>query len=229
MWNRMFSLEQRRRRLLAQTPPGPLHDYLSVHFPSTTSDCHQLHYLALDLETTGLDPERDEIISCGWVCLAGMNIDLTSARHRLVRPARAIPEQSAVIHRITDDQAAQGSGLAAVMEELLALLAGKVLIAHHARVELGFLDAACHRLYGGRFLASVVDTQFIAQRWFERRNQPLRPGEMRLGNLRQRYNLPRYRAHDALSDALGAAELFMAQCAACGAAPLPLKDMMLRL
>ena len=33
----------------------------------------------------------------------------------------------------------------------------------------------------------------------------------RLGAARQRYGLPEYRAHDALTDALAAAELFLAQ------------------
>ena len=38
-------------------------------------------------------------------------------------------------------------------------------------------------------------------------------GDLRLFNLRPRYNLPRYKAHNALSDAIATAELFMALAA----------------
>ena len=38
-------------------------------------------------------------------------------------------------------------------------------------------------------------------------------GALRLGAARERYGLPRYPAHDALTDAIAAAELFLAQVA----------------
>jgi len=68
-------------------------------------------------------------------------------------------------------------------------------------------------LYGIGFLMPVIDTQAIARRSLERRDQAFQPQELRLGALRTRYHLPRYRLHNALSDALGAAELFLAQLA----------------
>lgn len=216
MLERLFSLDYRRRRLLARTPAGPLHDYLRVPFAPAKTDCTRLRCVAVDLETTGLDPKTDAIISFGWVTLNGLQIDLGTTQHRLVQQQSAIPETSAVIHQITDDAAAGGEALEQVMADLLPLLAGKVLLAHHARVELGFLNAACERLYGGQFLIPTIDTQHLAQQWFERRNKSFRPGELRLGALRNRYNLPRYRAHDALVDALAAAELYIAQLAERG-------------
>lgn len=230
MLERLLSLDYRRRRLLDKTPAGPLRDYLQVPFAAPKTDCRQLHCIALDLETTGLDPRTDAIVSFGWVMLHGLQIALGSTQHRLVRQHTAIPEASAVIHQITDDAAAEGESLEQVMAELLPLLAGKVLIAHHARVELGFISAACERLYGGRFLIPIIDTQHIAQQWLERRNKSFRPGELRLGALRNRYNLPRYRAHDALVDALAAAELYIAQLAERGEGDgITLKQLMVRL
>jgi len=223
----LFSLDHRRQRLAARTAPGPLRDYLETPFVSRKTCCHTLDCLALDLETTGPDAKEHAIVSFGWVLLYGNRIDLSSAQHRLVRLQCAIPESSAVIHQITDDNAACGEELSSIMADLLQLLAGKVLIAHHARVELAFIDAACRQLYGGSFLAPVIDTQYIAQRQLERQKHSIRKGETRLANLRKRYNLPRYTAHNALSDALAAAELYLAQLAECsGNRPLPLEKMM---
>ncbi len=229
MLARLLSPDYRRRRLAEKLPAGPLRAFLSAEFPAPRADARQTGYVALDLETTGLDPQRDEIISVGLVCLEGSRIDLATARHWLVSPTRHIPEASAIIHQITDDKAAGGAPLGEVLAEILPILAGRVLIAHHARMEMSFLDAACQRLFGGAFTMPVVDTEQLARRWLDQRNRTYAPKALRLGSLRQRYNLPRYRAHNALSDALSAAELFVAQLAERDAGGhLPLKAFLLR-
>jgi DNA polymerase III subunit epsilon len=209
----LFGLERRRRRLLARTPAGPLREFLSMPFPRPGRDCREAGFVAVDLEATGLDPAEDEIVSIGWVCLEGVRIDLSTARHRLVRASRDIPEESAVLHGITDDRAARGAPLQPVLQELLAVLAGRVLVAHNATFELQFLDAACLHAFGGRLLVPAVDTLWLAREWLERGNIAYQRAELRLDALRRRHNLPRYRAHNALSDALAAAELFIAQVA----------------
>jgi DNA polymerase-3 subunit epsilon len=206
-------LDWRRRWQLRRTPPGPLRSYLEHPFPPARTDYREVDYLAIDLETTGLDIADDLILSVGYVAVKGTAIDLSSARHRVVRIDRSIPEATAIIHQITDDEAAEGSELGDVIEELLGVLAGKVMIAHHARIERGFLTNACKRLWKQGLLMPVVDTQTLAYRTFERRQTPFKASDLLLHALGDRYNLPRYSAHNALSDALASAELFLAQAA----------------
>ncbi len=226
MWH--LTAELRRRRSLRKAAPGPMREYLSTDFPKPSADIRDLELLAIDLETTGLDPKRDDILSVGYVVVRGNRVDLGSARHRLVRTARAIPEASAIIHQITDDQAAQGGLLDDVLAELLQALAGKVMIAHHASVEKGFLGDACQRVYGVGLTVPVIDTQALAKRTFERRHIAYKSSDLRLHALSERYNLPRYGAHNALSDALAAAELFLAQAShhSDGDKKAPLRDFM---
>ena len=102
-----------------------------------------------------------------------------------------------------------------------------MLLAHHARVEMGFLSAACRRLYGCPFLAPVVDTLGLERRWLVQRGHVVHTGGLRLGTLRNYYHLPRYPAHNALSDALAAAELFLAQVEhRSGGHPMQLKRLL---
>lgn len=230
MFETLLSLDYRRRRLAAKTPDGPLKEYLSKPFVGGKEDCREVEFVAIDLETTGLDHKKEEIISVGLVLMRGLRIDLTTASHQLVLPTRDIPEESAVIHQITDDAAATGRPLEEVLTELLPLFAGRVMIAHHANIECSFISEACEKLYGGKFLIPVVDTQWIEQRSLAQRNLAIQPGQLRLASLREQYNLPRYRAHDALSDALGAAELFAAQLAMRdNGQKMPLKDYLLKI
>ena len=92
-----------------------------------------------------------------------------------------------------------------------------------------FIDQICRKVCGAPFLARVVNTQWLARRSLERRNRPYGGNELRLFNLREQYNLPRYNAHNALSDALAAAELFAAQIAEREAKKMPLKEFLRRM
>ncbi|MCB1789002.1 MAG: 3'-5' exonuclease [Gammaproteobacteria bacterium] len=210
MFARLLGKEYQRKQALAKVSPGPLHDYLDTPFIDKKSDCREIEIVAIDLETTGLDPKKDDILSIGLVHIDGFSVKLSTAWHRIVRVDKAIPGESAVIHQITDDQSAAGSPIEELLPEVLQRLAGRVMLAHYSPIEQNFISAACRKLYGAPFVVPVIDTLEIGQRVFERRNHTIQPGDLRLFNLRPRYNLPQYRAHNALSDALATAELFLA-------------------
>ena len=207
----LLNWRRRRERRRAEVP-SPLANLLDSSLPDLRQSWETAEYLVLDFETTGLDSRRDRLLSAGWVVMKGPSIRLSSAHHRLIHPEMAIPEASAVIHCITDDHAAEGMAEVDALDELLAVLAGRVLVAHNARFELAFLNAACRRHFGAGLAMPVVDTLHLARRGFERRHLPHGKGELRLDSLRTRYHLPRYHAHHALVDALGTAELFSALC-----------------
>jgi DNA polymerase-3 subunit epsilon len=210
MLKRYFGKQAQRRRGLAKAPPGVMREFLSVPLYDKGTSCRQADIVALDLETTGLDPKRDSILSYGLVHVKDMTIRLETAAHEVISVDEDIPEESAVIHQITDDVAATGRPLKEVLPDLLKQLAGKVMLVHYARIEQNFLDAACRELYGAPFVVRTIDTLVLAQRLFELRNHTIQAGNLRLFNLRPLYNLPQYKAHNALSDALATAELFLA-------------------
>lgn len=213
MLQRFLSLETRRKRALSKSMPGALHNYLSTPLAPKKAQCNELSIVALDLETTGLDPKKDKILSYGLVEIQHMTIKLETSRHQLIKIDEEIPEESAVIHQITDDQAATGIDIKTALHEILEQLAGKVMLVHYAMIEQNFLSNICEKLYGAPFLIPTIDTLALAQRLFERRNHTIQAGDLRLFNLRPRYNLPNYKAHNALSDALATAELFLAMAA----------------
>jgi len=202
-----------RRWLLRKLPPGPLRDYCAVPLPRRAIDYRQIGYVALDFETTGLNPRRDHILSLGWVVVENVCLLLGTAEHRIIRLDCDIPAESAAIHRITDDQSATGETLNRALAALFATLTGRVLIVHHASIERGFLAATCRRLYGYPPPLRIIDTEVVARRVLDRRQIIYQASELRLHALAERYNLPRLNAHNALSDAIVTAELFLAQTA----------------
>jgi DNA polymerase-3 subunit epsilon len=213
IWKYLFNLEERRNWWLRKMPSSPLRDYYNVPFPAMDMDWHQADYLALDFETTGLNKTNDQILSVGYTTIRGHSMFLNKAVHILTRPTCDIPESSAVIHGILHDQASAAEDLEKVLPQLLEALAGKVMLAHHAAVEYEFLSNACKRIYGFPFIGPVVDTLALEVRKFRSEDRAIKQGELRLPNARLRYGLPSYPAHNALTDAISAGELFLAQVA----------------
>ena len=59
----------------------------------------------------------------------------------------------------------------------------------------------------------IIDTLTLAKRLLDRATIPYEPSQLRLFNLRDKYGLPQYGTHNALSDALATVELFFAEIA----------------
>jgi DNA polymerase-3 subunit epsilon len=201
----------RQARWAGQVPAGPVRDYLASPPPGPRTDVSDLRLLALDLETTGLDPRTDRILSVGFVPVDGLQIDLSGAEHLICR-ADVEVGQSAAIHGITDDALAGGIDLRELVDRVAAALTGRAVLAHHAAIETEFLSAACERELGVPLPMTAVDTMELQSRVLRSHaGDDLPPGALRLTTARAHLGLPRYAAHEALTDALACAELYLAQ------------------
>lgn len=206
---------------LAATSQHPLlQAYYAQGMVAADTPIEQVPLVALDIETTGFDPVKDGIVSLGLVPLSLQRIRLAEARHWIIKPRVPLEDSSVVIHGITHSQVRQAPDLQVVVSELLECLAGKVVLVHHRGIERPFLDRALRSRLGEGWLFPVIDTMELEARlhrarplsWF-RRLLGARPVSIRLAASRSRYNLPAYKPHHALTDALATAELFQAQIA----------------
>jgi len=199
-----------------QAPTGPLRDFYEAGHPSFRELAENTAMVALDLETDGLDFRSSAILEAGLIDMAHDRVFAGTGQRIRMKPPCFLSEQSVVIHRITDD------ALCGAMEEdealavLLPALAGKAIVAHFAEIEAGFLDASCRRVFGAPFVAPLICTMALENRWFPR---PRASDGLRLAKLRAGYGLPAYRCHDGLVDAMACAELLVAQIARRGSSP----------
>ena len=116
-----------------------------------------MEYVALDLETTGLDPERDRVIEVGAVAFDTGGILATL--DRLVDPGRSVPD---AVLKLTGIRAADlrgGSTPEVALGELAELVKGRQAVGHGAMLDTGFL-AAAGLWDGGR---EIIDTLHVAR------------------------------------------------------------------
>jgi DNA polymerase-3 subunit epsilon len=212
-----FGHERRRRKAVEAAPPGPLRDYLIAPQQDPRTPLANVRLLALDFETTSLDAASGVPLSAGWVPVDGTAVRLGGAGSVGFLPPAVGVGDSAVFHGITDDAASEGFEESRAVAQILAALTGRILLAHHASIEASFLAAACRRIWGVAVAFPSVDTLDIEHRLATRGGSEPTPGSLRLGAARERYGLPSYDAHEALTDALACAELYLAQLSVLGA------------
>lgn len=177
--------------------------------------------VAVDFETTGLDPQRHSIVSIGVVPFTLDRIRFSQRQHWLLKPRFDLQDRSVTLHHITHADLADAPDLRLVLDEVLDALAGRLPVVHYRNIERAFLDSALRYRLGEGLLFPMIDTMALEARVY-RQSLPAKfkrwlggkPVSIRLHDSRLRYGLPAYQPHHAALDALATAELFQAQVAA---------------
>lgn len=177
---------------------------------------NEIYYWALDLETSGLDMKRDQILSVGMVPIRGGVIHWGDHFYSLVRPEtwEKLDGDAIRVHHILPEELQDAPPLEMIMQEVqMRLSGGEALILHHAPFDLEFLRRAFEHLGRRRLKTPVVDTRVLVSRYEARQMmlQPyMEPVTRVLSELVELFNLAPFTPHHALGDALATAELFLA-------------------
>jgi DNA polymerase-3 subunit epsilon len=205
----MWKLRLRRRLYAGRVAGTALQSCWRAPLPSTSSDWRRVSFLVVDAEMSALDVAEGELLSVGWVEVSAGAIALSSARHYLVKAEKSVG-QSATIHSLRDCELTGAESGGEILRRFLEAAAGKVLVFHNAALDMAFLNRVSREEFNAPILMPCVDTLQQEQALLQRRETPIKPGDLRLQACRDRYNLPPYPAHNALIDALATAELLVA-------------------
>jgi DNA polymerase-3 subunit epsilon len=168
----------------------------------------EARYAVVDLETTGLDPRGDEIISFASVPIEDGRVIAREARAGVVRPLRMPDAETIRIHGLRPVDLEHAPPLSAALDLILEALAGRLLVAHAAWVERGFLAAALKPV-GVRLNEPILDTAAMARHVVPPENLPAKTA-ISLSVAARELGLPVHRPHVAEGDALTTAQLFLA-------------------
>jgi len=168
----------------------------------------EARYCVVDFETTGLDVQHDQILSFGLVPIENGRILSSRAQYGLVHAESPVPARSIVVHSLRDADLAGAPALDESLGTIFDALDGRIIVAHGAWVERGFLEQAALRL-GRRARFRMIDTAALASRCLDLPPMPRGQG-IALEYLGSRLGLPIHTPHNALGDAMTTAQVFLA-------------------
>ena len=164
----------------------------------------EVEFASLDFETTGLDFDRDVVVSFGVVPVRGGRVQIGESLHQFVAPAVPSSVVSMTVHQILPRDIEDAPPIEQASQTLRAALDGRFVLAWYAGVERAFLG----RLFGGR--RSMWGRRFVDVRDLAIEVEGLDPeGRFGLSGTAESYGIPVVNPHEALDDALVTAQLFL--------------------
>ena len=149
-------------------------------------------FVAFDLETTGLRPEKDTIIEIGAVLFE--NGKEVKRYQSFANPHRPLDPEIVKLTGITDAMLKDAPDISQVLPEFLEFVGDRVLIAHNAGFDTSFVRSECAKL-GIEYSLTSVDTLPLARQLMPQL------GRHKLDTVSRALKLPAFNHHRASDDA----------------------------
>lgn len=176
-------------------------------------DFEDEEFAAVDLETTGLRPNSDEIVSIAIIPMKGYMILLRDTFHTLVKPSR-LDQKSIKFHGICPKDLEYAPSFEEIFGKVQKMLEGKTMVGYATDFDRAFLREKYKKI--GRLanpmpsLDRSIDISRVETLLLRREGIPVLR-RISFEDLLERYKLTTDSRHEALSDAYLAASIFQKQ------------------
>ena len=168
-------------------------------------------WVALDCETTGLNVRTDEIIAIGAVRIQGNRIMTSERLELLVRPEKRVSSASVRVHRLREQDVAQGMPPDEALWRLMQFIGSRPLVGYYLEFDVALLNRVLFPMLGMGLPQPQIEVSALYYDYKFRQlpaHQQDRTIDLRFATLMQDLDLPQREAHDALNDAVMAALAF---------------------
>ena len=159
-------------------------------------------FVCFDCESTGLDPEKDRIVEIAAVKFTFDRI--IDSKETLINPEILIPQETTLIHHITDEMVRKSPKIEEVIQDYLDFIGDHIVVGHGIPFDLALLNAEANRsgITGcNLFNHKYLDTLRLARLYGESPTNSLE-------SLRKHFNIQGINAHRAMSDVLVNIDVF---------------------
>jgi DNA polymerase-3 subunit epsilon len=167
-------------------------------------------FSVVDVETTGLNSKKDEIVALAIIPMKGLEVDLGNAYYSLVKP-KTLKAEGIVIHGLGPRSFKGARRLEEVAKEVLHLLSDRILVGHSVNFDYRFLERSFDSI-GVKFRNKErIDIALLELAIGKLMNEIVSFDELSLESLAKRYGIKVVYRHNALADAFFAAYVFQRQ------------------
>lgn len=151
-------------------------------------------YVVVDIETTGLSPESDDVIEIGAIKV--INNEIVDEFSKLIRIERPLSPFITNLTGITDDMLAGGEDPDVVLRAFDEFLGDHIIIGHNVNFDINFLYDKFERYLEKPLCNDFLDTMRIARR------QVKDLKNYKLGTLAEHFQIDYRGAHRGLTDVM---------------------------
>ncbi|MCM8772804.1 MAG: exonuclease domain-containing protein [Candidatus Omnitrophica bacterium] len=161
--------------------------------------------VALDTETTGLNPENDRICEIALLKIKNGKIVENESFSTLINPERDIPKEITFISGIRNEDVYDKKNFKDRIDVIYNLINGKIILCHNSSFDISFLEKEFERCGLDFPEIKIIDTYWIAKRFFRFKKNSL-------NYLTKYFGIKRNIEHRAEEDAKATFEIFKILC-----------------
>ena len=165
--------------------------------------------VAIDCETTGLNPRRDEMIAVAAIKIRGRRILTSEAFRSVIRADNAPSVASIKVHQLRARDVAQGREMHTVIPELLQFIGARPIVGYYVDFDVAMLDKYVLPYIRAKLPNQRIEVSamYYALKY---RNAPTGTvHDLRFASILSDLGLPALDQHDAFNDALMTAMMYV--------------------
>ncbi|MET0528519.1 MAG: 3'-5' exonuclease [Microvirga sp.] len=180
------------------------HDYRFLFEPGPPDEV-----IALDCETTGLNPRIDEVIAVAAIVIRGNRIVTNGAYRAIIRADRIPTSESIKVHRLRARDVAEGRPMHEVLPELLRFIGGRPIVGYYVNFDVRMLDKYVLRYIEAKLPNRRIE---VSEFYYALKYGGAPPGavlDLRFQSILSDLGIPSLAQHDAFNDALMTAMMYV--------------------
>ncbi len=187
-WNRKHLSDERFAFLFDETPGDEI--------------------VVFDCETTGLDPQKDHIVSIGAVKIKGDKILTDQALHIYVQQKKGIAHESIKIHQIRNCDLQDAVAIEEAIESFLHFIGNRTLAGYYLEFDVAMINKYTKKMFG---ITLPNKQEEVSALYYDKKISTIPQGniDLRFDTIVANLALPRLKAHDALNDAIMTAMMYL--------------------
>lgn len=156
------------------------------------------NYVIVDLETTGLDPDNNDIIEVGAINV--VNDVVCDTFVSFVSPRKSVPPKATAINGITNNMLINAPDVLSVLFYLRHFVGDKIVVGHNIGFDMSFINSRVNTFSGIKCFDTKVFAKLVL-------GNKLEGGFSQL-NLEKYFNIVNDNKHRAIGDCMALFKIF---------------------
>jgi DNA polymerase III subunit epsilon len=165
--------------------------------------------VSLDCETNGFNAFVDDVVSIAAIKIRDSRLLTSQAFQAVLRQDSAMDVSAIKVHRLREKDVAGGRTIYEVLPEFLRFIGSRPLVGYWVSFDVRMLNKYLLSMLNIHLPNRLID---VSKLYYERKYGSAPPGtpiDLRYASILADLGLQELPQHDAFSDALGAAEMYM--------------------
>ena len=169
---------------------------------------HADEYVCFDCETTGLDTNKDEIISIGAVIIKDNTIVSSKKFVKFVKPKTKLQEEAIKVHHIREMDLEDALDIDDVIYEFLDFIGNRTLVGYFLEFDIAMIDKYVKPRLGIKLPNKRIEVSGI---YYDYKIETIPQGnvDLRFDTIMKELDIPFMGKHDAYNDALMTSLIFL--------------------